>query len=59
MAKDSARPLIAGGRTLSRALNGNKHGSSSGKGKKAKVWFASGSNKGSDKGNSRSRPCPT
>jgi len=56
MAKDNARPLISGGRTLSRALSGGKHGSSSGKGKKAKVWFQSGNNKGSDKGSPRSKP---
>lgn len=56
--KDGAKPLISGGRTLSRCLNG-KHGSTSGKGKKAKVWFQSGNNKGSDRGSPRSYPCPT
>ena len=55
--KDGGRPLISGGRTLSRALSGGKHGSSGGKGKKAKVWWAAGSNKGSDRGPTRSRPC--
>ena len=54
--KDGGRPLIAGGRTLSRALSGGKHGSSSGKGKKAKVWYAAGTNKGTGHGRTGSYP---
>ncbi len=44
--KNDARPLISGGRTLSRCLRGRAVANGGGKGKKAKVWFAAGSNKG-------------
>ena len=55
--KNDARPLISGGRTLSKALRGRAVANGGGKGKKAKVWFQSGNNKGSDKGSPRSYPC--
>lgn len=46
------RPLVAGGRTL--AIK--KRGSGGPKGKKAAVWFQSGSNIGENKGKPRSYP---
>ncbi len=53
MAKsNSTRPLTSGGRSLSL----KSRGSSGPKGKRASVWFASGNNKGEDKGKSRSVP---
>ncbi len=53
MAKSSgSRPLTSGGRSLSL----KSRGSSGPKGKRASVWFASGNNKGEDKGKSRSVP---
>ncbi len=53
MAKsNSTRPLTSGGRSLGL----KSRGSSGPKGKRASVWFASGNNKGEDKGKSRSVP---
>ena len=54
--KNDSKPLISGGRTLSRCLRGRAVANGGGKGKKAKVWFQSGNNKGPDRGNPKSRP---